>query len=683
MVWFVAMFKPFVFLWAGLKVVDDMAILVRLGRLGIATLPLPGRKRAEAKTMCGLCDDVVGDLMVGSEGISVIPCKAACFGMKGCIEMCEKVKEASEETSEFPCIALGYCDAMEHGYVSSDDIDCKSGAFFSCQPRQYCRRKREGIHMTCELKPGIGRWNGMKNLASTHTAALASGLSSQLYCSEPGAGPYCIAKPSGTGLLAEWAGFGLSVLWGGYKSITALETPGGNDDRQWLTFWVIYTLWLCVERFALRVMLSNIPFYYEVKFFLMYWLIFHAGAEKCYRKLRRILGRILQERSCVWTNEAMAQEGLDLMIQAGGEVVQAYLDHLEFDGDLPIAMHKNTSGRRRRKRNLSNLRISWAPNQHWEYDLDMEDEGETCQTKRSSLILEEEEEQELQEEQENNGSSHSHSSSTQPSMTSRQKLFLLSKYLLSSEGSFQLEQCRTISETDRVLLLERAAQVVSFQPRFLRLQLHGSVPGHQGELPPMDRKGLADGYVICHLVPTSGMPYPPKGCQSSTSYRTLSPQWNEELEIPLQGGKLDSDGFFRSEHAHSTQLHLCVLDADVGEWSILLYATRLLLILEVICWVVAYIDGATDNLTDFGRWVWMGVTAVLLINFAIGYYMAVWQRSDDAVIGFCTVPLGILLDQQKHTLKLTLHPEDDGSDSRRNSVGGCGIIRATLSLSET
>jgi len=269
------------------------------------------------------------------------------------------------------------------------------------------------------------------------------------------------------------------------------------------------------------------------------------------------------------------------------------------------------------------------------------------------------------------------------SMTNRQKLFLLSKFLLSSEGTYQLERDASIAATDRVLLMERAAQVVSFQPRFLRLKLHGCIAGPQGELPPMDSNGKADGYVICHLVPDSGMPYPKKGCQSSTSYRNLSPQWNEELEIPLEGGRLDSDGFFRSEHAHNTQLHLCVLDADVGEWSVLLYASRILLILEGVCWIIAYIDGATDNMSEFGEWVWIGVTAVLTISYVIGYYMAVLQRSDDEVVGFCTLPLGILLDQQKHTLKLTLHPEDDGDTARQNSVGGYGIIRVTLSLSET
>ncbi|KAL3935353.1 MAG: hypothetical protein SGBAC_009111 [Bacillariaceae sp.] len=655
MVWFVAVFKPFLIVWVGLNFIDDMALLVRLGRLGVASVPLPGKSRNDEKAMCGLCDDVVGDLMVGADGISVIPCRVACMGLRKCIDMCEKVKEASEETSEFPCIALGYCDAMEHGYVSSDDIDCKSGAFFTCQPSQYCRRKREGVKMRCELKPGIGRWNGMKNLASTHTAALAIGLSSQLYCSEPGAGPYCIAKPSGFGLLAEWAGFCLAILWGGYKSITALETPGGNDDRQWLTFWVIYTLWLCVERFALRVILSNIPLYYEVKFFLIYWLMLHSGAETCYRKLRRFLERILQDRSCIWADEAIAQEGLQLMIKAGEDVVQNHLERLESDHLDP------PSSTRRRRRKAADIRISWAPTKYWTYDLSNEHETEACRKRRLSQTK----------------------LNPQQSMTNRQKLFLLSKYLLSSEGSFQLEQSHSISETDRVLLMERAAQVVSFQPRFLRVKLHGSISGPQGELPPMDASGLADGYIICHLVPASGMPYPPKGVQSSTSYRNLSPQWNEELEIALEGGRLDSDGFFRSEHAHTTQLHLCVLDADVGEWSILLYASRIMLVLEAVCYLIAYVDGATDNLSEVGQWVWIGVTAVLTINYVIGYYMAVWQRSDDEPVGFCTVPLGILLDQQKHTLKLTLHPEDDESKARQNSVGGYGIIRVTLSLSET
>jgi hypothetical protein len=619
MAWIIAVFKPFIFLWGGLKLVDDLAMIIRVGRLGVSTVPYPGKTK---ENMCGICDDVVGDFMVGSDGISVIPCSAACLGLKRCIEMCEKVKEASTGSIEFPCIALGYCDPEATGYISSADIDCKGGAFFSCQPRQYCRRKRDKFKMTCELKPGIGRWNGVKHLASTHTVALASGLKSQLYCSEPGAGKYCIAKPKGSGLIAEWLGYFISLVIGGYKSVSAIETPGGNDDRQWLTFWVISTLMLFIERFFLRVVLSNFPLFYECKLACLIWLIWMSGAEKSYRKLRRFLGRILENRSFIFSDEARAKNGIELMLQTGGDVVKQRLSFLN-------------------EGNVERMASEYKPNKYWQYD------------------------------EKNYGKE----------LDAKEKLFYLSKYIISSEGARQMENSKNISETDKVLLIERAAEVVSFQPRYLRLTLLGSIDEPRGELPPMDSNGEADGYVICHLVPSSGMPYPPKGAKSRTAYRTRSPQWNQEMEISLQGGKLDSDGFYHCEDARSTQLHLCLIDADVGRWSWLLYIFRALIIAGVILLLAAYVEGATDNASKQEKNLVLAVAVFVLIGYGIGYVMAVMRRSDDEVVGFCTVALGILLDQKEHTLVLTLHPEDNGS--RKNSVGGYGVIRVKMMLSET
>jgi hypothetical protein len=45
MPWIVALFKPFVYLWGGLKLVDDLAMIIRVGRLGVATVPYPGRTK--------------------------------------------------------------------------------------------------------------------------------------------------------------------------------------------------------------------------------------------------------------------------------------------------------------------------------------------------------------------------------------------------------------------------------------------------------------------------------------------------------------------------------------------------------------------------------------------------------------------------------------------------------------
>ena len=42
------------------------------------------------------------------------------------------------------------------------------------------------------------------------------------------------------------------------QSVRAIETPGGDDDRKWLSFWVIFFVFSCVERFT-AVLLSRVP----------------------------------------------------------------------------------------------------------------------------------------------------------------------------------------------------------------------------------------------------------------------------------------------------------------------------------------------------------------------------------------------------------------------------------------
>ena len=151
-------------------------------------------------------------------------------------------------------LAAGYC---VDGEIDSVD-ECTVGPFFTCNPSRYCVRKRKGFRVSCELRPGIGRWIGMRNAVGTHAAALTEGLWKQPHCGEPGAGPYCIAEPKGVGALAEGVGHVLSVVYGGWSTIVSIESPGGDDDRQWLTFWLILTLLLFVERYLARVLLSTV-----------------------------------------------------------------------------------------------------------------------------------------------------------------------------------------------------------------------------------------------------------------------------------------------------------------------------------------------------------------------------------------------------------------------------------------
>ena len=75
----------------------------------------------------------------------------------------------------------------------------------------------------------------MKNAVGHHAAAIAEALYNQPRCGEAGAGAFCIASPRGLGAIAESASRVLSLSYGCVRSVRAIETQGGDDDRVWLT----------------------------------------------------------------------------------------------------------------------------------------------------------------------------------------------------------------------------------------------------------------------------------------------------------------------------------------------------------------------------------------------------------------------------------------------------------------
>ena len=649
----VAICKPFVLVWAGLNAIDDLALLIRVGRLGASVVPFPGRRsRNDPAEMCGVCDDVMGDLMRGNDGLSAIPCGAACLGLGRCVRMCERVQEVGADSSEFPCIAAGFCDPVAADFVDIADADCRAGAFFSCRPKQYCRRRRRGLKFSCELKPGFGRWVGMKHAAREHAGALAAGLMAQAHCGEEGAGPYCIARPTGLGLVAETIGHFITLIIGGYRSIIAIETPGGGDDRQWLTFWLILALVLFAEGFFARVLLSTFPYYYEAKLGALIWLVWRSGAETIYRKLRRIL----EKRNLIYSDEMVAAKEVEIMQSTGKFVIERQLGY---------------------QASARGAAAAWQI-EDWEYDYELSDSEQSNGSIRSSVAGVE-----------------------KPDPI--QQLYELSKFILSPEGGRQLEESKSVSKQNKMLLIERAASVVSFQPRFLRVDIIGTAHGTEGLLPAMDRNGLCDPYVTCRLVPEEGTKYPKKGVSSATAYKTLTPQWNQELEIPLRGGSLDSGGYFRSEDVvDTTQLEFTVRDADVGLWYLVYYFFRLLAVVVAMVAAAARIEGLSDELTTNQRRMTLTGVSIIFFGFISSYVMAVLRRSDDEYVARCTVPIGMLMDQREHALRLILRePEekikwskkqqqmggDDTKESsdtvvRTNPSGGFGILRVRLMLSE-
>lgn len=822
--WHLAVFlKPFVVVWAGLNLLDEVGWMIKLGRLVGASVTPALRRDDTPDAMCALCDDVLSDFLKGKDGLQAVPCSWACLRVPACMGMCRNMQEASETSTKFPCIAAGYCaDHDDDGDGRDDtlsdfslaDVECARGPMFSCEPKKYCRRQRQRgtfWRFTCDLRPGMGRWVGMQDAAAKHAAALGSAFMRPKRCGEADAGPYCIAEPSGLGRLAEVLGVTLSLLYGGYQSVVAIETPGGDDDQQWLTFWLILVLTMLTERAVARVLLSKVPFYYELKLGLLVWLLFFDGATVVYRRfLRKQLSRwssyfakLLRHH-----NQESAEDQLRLLQEIGGVVISrklrtfdARLKHNPSQRSSAILVskvvattmvggshrliHGTTGGAHGSPLGESTM-TTLHELQADHGDQSMPASGTSDNDNINAFSWE-------YDYTEQNGS---RVGGTRNRTDATEMLYLISKWILSAEGlqtmerEFQSKQLPVahnvpdkevqIDNDDAVaLLMERAAAVLAFQPRYVNIRVIGTKEGPEGQLPAMDGNGKADCYIKCRLVscenvvvdtsepdvaataapasstmttttpPSQALsnttaavtstppvmpkatsrPYPEQGVVTRIAYRTLQPVWNEDLEISIRGGNVDSSGTYRNRQARHTVLQVEAWDADVGRWGVARDVFRVSALVLVGALFAAYVTGALDyllfgkhisrralrrvtsariaealldpNVLRWGRWALFGTAAFVVAGWVVTYFKYVVWRSDDEFIGRCEVPLEILLDQREHALCLKLH--DPFGENRRfrrrvaatrdssgevhdanhaESESNLGILRVILSMSE-
>ena len=69
----------------------------------------------------------------------------------------------------------------------------------------------------------------------------------------------------------------IGVAYPAFMSFVALESDGEDDDKQWLTYWVVFGLFSILDQFA-GIILALIPFYYVLKVALLIWM-FHPASQ--------------------------------------------------------------------------------------------------------------------------------------------------------------------------------------------------------------------------------------------------------------------------------------------------------------------------------------------------------------------------------------------------------------------
>lgn len=410
------------------------------------------------------------------------------------------------------------------------------------------------------------------------------------------------------------------------------------------------------EQIFARVILSKFPFYYQFKLIFIVWLMFFDGAATVYRWIRRRAYQLspLLTGMRYNHNESNAQSNLDSIIRIGGKVI-----------DDQIALLERELRRNLKRRASTLFSCSVETESFWEYDY----------TNTKSLM-------------------------NQTSLAAEERLYRISKWLLSSEGLLRIED--TLSSNTVAMLLERAAAVISFQPKFLNIHLISTGPGEKGKLPVMDANGMADCYVTFTLVSNkenylqkrmarreSGytnltgrtkLRYLNETVTSRIVYRTLEPQWNQMLELPVKGGIFDNDGTYRSLDVKDTILLVEAWDKDFEKWGIALEFFQVLGCALICALLASYVLGIidflfNDNLTT-DEWWWK--TMIILssvftaLSILLCWIMSIKLGADDDFIGKSAVPLEILTDQREHSLILKLRTKHEAR----------GSLRVKLRLSE-
>ncbi|CAL1405720.1 unnamed protein product [Linum trigynum] len=78
------------------------------------------------------------------------------------------------------------------------------------------------------------------------------------------------------------------LLYPLYASVMAIESPGKEDDEQWLAYWIIYSF-LTLSEMLLQSVLEWVPIWYTAKLVLAAWLVLpqFKGAAFLYERFVR------------------------------------------------------------------------------------------------------------------------------------------------------------------------------------------------------------------------------------------------------------------------------------------------------------------------------------------------------------------------------------------------------------
>ena len=113
----------------------------------------------------------------------------------------------------------------------------------------------------------------------------------------------------------------VGVLCPTYMTLKVIESPEDDDDKQYLTYWVVYGLFSVIDTFT-AFLVNRIPFYYTIKLAFLIWLFMpnFKGAVFVYNL---IIGPIFRKY------EYKFDKGVDKIVSKGKDLTEKAKETLE------------------------------------------------------------------------------------------------------------------------------------------------------------------------------------------------------------------------------------------------------------------------------------------------------------------------------------------------------------------
>ena len=117
----------------------------------------------------------------------------------------------------------------------------------------------------------------------------------------------------------------VGVLCPTYLSLKALESPEEDDDKHFLTYWVVYGLFTVFDIFT-SFLINRIPFYYTLKLAFLIWMFMPNFKGSIY-VYNYVIGPLFKKY------ESKFDKGIAKIIKKGEKLADKAMDVLEENKD--------------------------------------------------------------------------------------------------------------------------------------------------------------------------------------------------------------------------------------------------------------------------------------------------------------------------------------------------------------